>query len=130
MACIHNQSKIDSLNKQIQTKKKQIAGLNSNITACKEIKNKHENFNKKIGCVITNLADIAVVPGEAYDKGKMTECLTNSNATISDCDDVISLSESRITLLESEIVSLQSQISLLQGDCSSCQVSLLPTEKL
>ena len=125
MACVHNQAKIDQLNAEIKTKHQQIDGLKDNINKCGEIKEKHEQFNEKINCVITNLADNYVVQGQSYDNGKMTECLTNSKNTISDCDDIIKLSDEKIILLECEIENLRNQIVSLDYDCSSCQVPVV-----
>lgn len=123
MACACNQRIIDGLIKEINTKHNQIKGLNSNITKCTEIKRKHEKFNEKLNCVITNLAENYTEPGKAYDDGKMTECLTNSKDTIDDCDDIIKLSKSKIILLEREILSLERRIASLDFVCSSCQPS-------
>lgn len=123
MACVHNQAKINALNAEIHSKEQQIKGLNSNIDKCKKIKEKHQNFNDKIGCVISNLEGNTVVDGQSYDNGKMTECLTKSNDTIKDCDDIIALSDEKIISLNNEIDNLKSKIDSLQGDCSSCQIS-------
>ena len=97
--------------------------MDSNINKCNEIKKKHEQYNEKINCVISNLADNYVVQGQSYDDGKMVECLTNSMNTISDCDEIVRLSNEKIVLLNSEIESLRNQIALLQGDCSACSVA-------
>ena len=122
MACVHNQAKIDDLNDQIKKKQTEITGLKSNIEICEDIKKKHENFNKKIDCVINNLEGNTVVAGVSYDNGKMSECLKTSNDTITDCGNIILESNKKILLLEKEILSLEHTISTLQGNCALCLV--------
>lgn len=122
MACVHNQVKINDLNKQIEEKKLQICNLQDNITKCEVMIEKHGNFNKKIDCVINNLEGNTVVAGVSYDDGKMIECLKSSNETINDCDNIILKSKNQILLLEININSLKKSIASLQGNCYSCSI--------
>ena len=122
MACVHNQAQINALTAQIKEKHSQINNLNNNISKCKDIKNRHENFNDKINCVISNLEGNTVVAGVPYDNGKMTDCLNSSNDTIRDCDKIVLHSSNKILLLEYEISRLESTIASLQGNCSACSV--------
>jgi len=123
MACVHNQARINELNAQITEKEGQISDLNSNISKCCDIREKHNNFNKSIDCVINNLEGNTVVAGVAYDQGMMSECLNSSNDTIKDCDNIIKTSQDKIELLRVEIESLRSTIASLQGDCSLCVIA-------
>lgn len=122
MACVHNQAKINELNAQITIKETQISDLNSNISKCCDIREKHNNFNKSIDCVINNLEGNTVVAGVPYDQGMMSECLQSSNDTIKDCDNIIKTSQEKIELLRVEIESLRSSIASLQGNCSLCVI--------
>lgn len=124
MACVHNQVKINFLNGCIKKKENQIIDLNINIEKCNIIKQKHDNFNNKLNCVINNLAGNTIVSGVSYDGGKMTECLNSSNQTITDCDNIIEESNKKILLLTEEISKLQMDISSLEGMCSDCLAAL------
>ena len=123
MACSHNLAKIKAKEAEIKSKENDISLLRININKCNEIKGKHEKFNEKMNCVINNLEGNIVVPGETYDKGKMTECLTKSKETIIDCDDIVKESNTKISLLETEIKNLKVEIDDLQGDCYKCIIS-------
>ena len=122
MACVHNQAIINDLTTQINQKQKEITNLKNNITKCENIRNKHDEFNKKLDCVINNLEGNTVVAGVPYDNGKMSECLKSSNDTITDCNNIILESNKKISLIEKDILSLEHRIASLQGDCYSCSI--------
>ena len=123
MACIHNQAKINSIIKEINVKQNKIDDLKANITKSNEIKEKHQQFNNKLQCVMENLNGNYVEAGKTYDGGKMLKCSVDTMKTIKDCESIILESGKSVKTLENEIRSLKQQMANLNGDCFSCTLS-------